>query len=177
MNFDSFRDWLKFKAVDECSASELEELDGLILVAIDEVRNRDSRRKAALEKMALVAKELGFSSIDEVFGSRAKTSQTSLRGERRGNSQFVSGARRPHMNPMDPNASDVWALNKVKQLPAWAELLLSQGWTIEELSYKNHARAMKARGLTPLYDAVQRHSEILAAEAPRVRRKHGMHSD
>lgn len=167
MKYSAVRDWLVDRAGAECTVAELEQLGARILTAIEQAKSIESRRTEALARATAVALEYGFDSLDALQAEAAGSRLAPAAPDRR---EQTSGIRKPHLDPMDPDANKLYALTKHKLLPRWAQRLVDAGWSVDELSYRNHAEALQRRGLPQLYDAVQRHRELLDRETPRPRK-------
>jgi hypothetical protein len=167
VTYSAVRDWLDSRAGAECTVAELEQLAPLILVAAEQARAIEARRAEALARATAVAKEFGFESLDALRGDTGGARAEPAAGSRR---EQISSVRKPHLDPTDASANRLYALTKHKILPPWAQRLIDAGWSMDELSYRNHAEALQRRGLPQLYDAVQRHRDLLAQETPRPRK-------
>jgi phage anti-repressor protein len=81
--------------------------------------------------------------------------------------------RKPHLDPCNPEAHELYALTKYRteNYPEWVKERLQQGFSVEDLHFKNHAAAMRrVLGQEPLYDSTERYHALLAKEAVPFRR-------
>lgn len=160
INYTVVAQWLEQRAATACTVAELKHLAQLIVTAIDTATSLEDRRKTALEQATKIAREFGFESIDEL---RSETSADS-RGTPADGRGTRSGLRKPHLDPLDPDACELLAITKMRpdNYPKWVKERLEQGFTIDELHFRNHAQGLARLGLgEPRYDAVVRHKELV----------------
>lgn len=164
ISYNAVLNWITERAGAECTAAELDQLGARILAAAELAKSIESRREEALARATAVAQEFGFSSLDALQIAKTRTEPAA------GGRQPASSIRKPHLDPTDAGANKLYALTKHKKLPGWAQRLVDAGWTVDELSYRNHTEALNTRGLPQLYDPIERHRELLARETPRPRK-------
>ncbi|MCB4359607.1 hypothetical protein [Quatrionicoccus australiensis] len=138
-----------------CTLPEIDTLQFLLDAARDKAEVKAQRINDAIAAAEVAAKEAGLSLHEMIQGKRTPTKNRSPL------------LRKPYLNPFDAS-SPLYALSTKRHghsLPDWADALVKQGWTLDELHYKNHAKALEKRGITPLYDAEQRYSRLAAIVA------------
>lgn len=171
ITFDAIAGWLDAN----WQTLTVEQVSGLIsrLDTIEnKLKDRRSLANAALQKAAEEAKKLGFNSLEELLQAAQLSSGHPLHstapktGLSNGSRKRPFVPRKPYLDPLDPN-TQAWALAKHHPRPDWVKDRLSEGWTLEELHYKRHKWALAARNIQPLYDAIERHAELMQQETGR----------
>lgn len=130
--------------------------------ALIEWHQRDAEQMAkALADLTTIAERRGID-IGQLLGTGASrqfigkvTSGAASKGA--GRKQF----RKPHLNPLDPD-TDAYSLDKVREKPEWLIQLEADGWTIDDLHYKNISRAALLRNVSLPWDPIEKHAEIAA---------------
>lgn len=171
LNYNAVLAWLESSAVD-CTTEQINKMIGVLLEAEDKAKGREAACKHALAQALELAKKAGFDSIEALLRA-ANPGQPQPATAATVSDKPVAIPRRPYLDPLDPNPTQAWAVfaNRPAHTPDWIKTRLAEGWSLSELHYKNHHSAMKARNMKPLYDAVQKHAELLAQEQPRYKRR------
>lgn len=155
INYNRVAEWLRFDAKN-CTLEQLTQLSELLKTATDDAANVDQRREETLRQMQEFARQAGYGSLDELL--KPPAAAKARRAKAAGTS------RCPFMDPFNPE-SDCYSLSnrpdKRPHWPAWADdLVRNQKWDKSELHYRQHAKALNARGLPILYNAVERYQRI-----------------
>lgn len=149
--------WLTENA-NTCTLAELDAMQAQITSARDKAAVKAQRIATALAAAEAAAKEAGLSLSELVKRERTGAGKHPVTS--------VS-IRKPYLNPFDAE-SPLYALSTKRfgqSLPQWAADLVGQGWTLDELHYKQHAAALAKRGITPVYDAEERYNRLVALAA------------
>lgn len=142
-----------------CTMQQLEVIQEALDDAKERARQRERNRSDALAKMQALAKEAGFESPEALLLASSPAALPALQGRRQ------SVPRKPYFNPLSENPELVALAHRSPEtLPAWCRDLFAQGWTADELHWKNHKNALKRRGITPLYDSAVKFKELQARE-------------
>lgn len=150
--------WLDSDA-DSCTLAQLEVLQEALNDAKDRARQREQARSTALAQMQALAKAAGFDSPEALLLASSPAGLPTLQGRR------LSVPRKPYFSPLSPDPELVALAHRSPEtLPSWCRELFSQGWTADELHWKNHKNALKRRGITPLYDSAVKFKELQARE-------------
>jgi hypothetical protein len=166
-NFVGLNKWLGEHA-SELNCEQLEQLSGIIMTALDKAKNKAAAASEALKAADEIAKKAGFADMEDLLRqTRGEPVATEPVGRKASPGQHL---RRPHLDPLDANADELFALTKTRFLPDWATRLIEAGWSLEELRWDKHKEALKKRGLPTLYDPRERYLE-LAAKAPKRYRR------
>jgi hypothetical protein len=128
--------------------AQLDELQGALDGAKVTVAGKSAKLQEALAQAEAVARAAGVSLEDLVKAAKPAPAKARARD-----------SRKPYMDPFDANSVPV-ALRPNTRWPAWATTLIGQGWDISELRYDAHVKALKARGMPVLYDAVARYKQL-----------------
>lgn len=135
-------------------------------------RRMDARHEALLQAQE-AAKAAGFNSLEELL--LASRGQVEVRVPPR--SSIFAAPRKPYLIPDQPDtiAYAVYKNRVPPQVQAFLNRSLAYGgrpWTIEEMHYKQIARARAERGLDPNapWDPVKKHEELMAVKLSPLRR-------
>lgn len=150
--------WLDTDA-GQCTLEQLEVIQAALNDAKDRARQRERIRTDALTQMQALAKAAGFDTPEALLLASSPAGLPALQGRRQ------SVPRKPYFNPLSPNPELVALAHRSEDtLPSWCRELFAQGWTADELHWKNHKNALKRRGITPLYDSAVKFKELQARE-------------
>lgn len=156
------------------SPEDMEEILEALPDLVEERKNDAEQMRRAVEDIMTIATKSGAKTLQQLLTMTSTeapelfagalvgpTSSTQSKAppvrKTEGSRQF----RKPHLNPLDPN-TDAYSLDKVRVKPGWLIQLEKDGWTIEDLHFKNIGRAAKARGFQLPWDPIQKHEEIKA---------------
>lgn len=156
--------WLKQQAAAQCTPEELHRLHSLVDTAEAAAKARTEQQTAARARLEALALESGFADVTSFLratmpGTIPDPGQQPIR--------LPVPARRPYFDPLDPNPvlTAVTHCNP-ENYPEWVKKRLAEGWDLEELHYKQHRLALKARGITPLHeDSVQLYNDLASKTA------------
>ena len=154
----------------EGSSQTLEELlhiQAALTKALESARQRHNKAEKALAELDQVAQAQGFKDLADLLSNASP--EVAAQFPTIAHVSKPVGGRKPFLDPMNPE-SDCYALGHRKQLPAWVEDRLAEGWTREELHYKRHAAGYTRLGIKPVYDAAARYKELNQA-SPTFRRR------
>lgn len=158
--------WLKRDAAAQCTPDELHALYPLLVEAESAASARVEQQTAARARLEALACESGYPDVTAFL--RATMPGTIPEP---GQPAAVP-ARRPYFDPCDPNPVLIALTHcKPKNRPPWVQEKLSAGWDLAELHYKRHRLALKSRGITPLYDSIEKYHELSAKTAAFRREK------
>lgn len=165
LSFQQVLNWIDDQAKD-CTAAQLNMLMQKLEAAKREAAQRDEQVERVRQQMSEMAKSLGLESPAELMkfikpGAVEAAPKTKF--IRQGSRVPRTSIRKPYMDPFDPQ-SDIHALPHMHPLLPWAQRCIDQGWSKEELHYKRIKAAWQARGLPELYDPIERHAALIAAE-------------
>ena len=133
----------------ELDQAQLDELQGALDGAKATVANKTAKLQDALAQAEAVARAAGVSLDDLVRAAKPTPAKARAKD-----------SRKPYLDPFDANSVPV-ALRPNTRWPAWAvDLIEKQGWDISELRYDAHSKALRARGMPVLYDAVARYKQL-----------------
>jgi len=132
----------------ELDQAQLDELQGALDGAKATVANKTAKLQDALAQAEAVARAAGVSLDDLVRAAKPAPAKPRAKD-----------SRKPYLNLFDKQSEAV-ALRPNTRWPEWATTLIEQGWDISELRYDAHAKALRARGMPIVYDAVARYKQL-----------------
>lgn len=156
----SVTNWLKNGAAAQCTPSELHSLYSLLGEAESAAAARVEKQTAARSRLEALARESGYPDVTAFLRATMPGAMPDP-GQPAG--RLPVPARRPFFDPLDPNPT-LFALThcKPENMPDFVKTRLAEGWDLEELHYKKHRLALKSRGITPLYDSIEKYHELSA---------------
>lgn len=158
LSWETIFRWVHEEA-DKCTSAQLYDLHYALEEARDRARSRDAARSDALAKMQALAADAGYQSVEALLLATNPSGLPALQGRRQ------SVPRKPYFDPTSPNPELVaLAHRSTDTLPDWVKQRYAEGWTADELHWKNHKNALKRRGITPLYDSAVKFKELQARE-------------
>lgn len=158
LTFVGVRRWLEENAK-ECSEEELHTLAFIIESALVVVEKKNEEVQKKIDQILELARQVG---LDENAINNFLAKETRLSASYR---VPRTGIRRPYMNPFDEQ-SGIYAFppNHPEKMPQWAKDAMNNGWSKNEMHYKNLADAWQKRNMKALYDPIKRHNDLQAAE-------------
>jgi len=152
IGFSTVARWLD-EAASACTPAQLDELATRLAAARQQAEARASQLSAARAAAEAAAKAAGVS-LEELL-------RIAPAGGKQPAKVRPKDSRKPYLDPFNPQ-SECYAISSRRghKIPEWAERLIEQGWAVEELHYKRHAAALRARGQQPRYDAVARYKQL-----------------
>lgn len=155
--------WLKRDAAAQCTPDELHALYPLLVEAESVASARVEQQTAARARLEALARESGYPDVTALL-------RATMPGTIPEPGQQPFGlpvpSRRPYFDPLDPNPV-LTALThcKPENRPRWVQEKLAAGWDLTELHYRQHRLALKARGIEPLYDSVEKYEQLSSKTA------------
>lgn len=174
LSYKSVLNWVESEAKN-CSTRELEYLSGMVEVALDQAKTRESATRYALEQAEVAAQKAGYQSLEALLNATGRSLSPSKQpiAATNQNGRQLAPPRKPYMDPMSPADSvKAYAVYKNRAMPPELQKRIDEGWDLSEMSFRRISAARKARGFPPNepYDPIQKHAELMAAEPPRYRR-------
>lgn len=159
----SVTNWLRQDAAGQCTPDELHALYPLLSDAESAAEARVQQQTAARARLDALARESGFADVASFLRSTVPGAMPEA-GQATG--RVAVPSRRPYFDPLDSNPV-LTALThcKPENRPDWVKKRLEEGWDLEELHYKKHRLALKSRGITPLYDSIEKYEELSSKTA------------
>lgn len=158
LTYSSVLQWLAANA-ETLTPAEIAKLETAVANAKAESHRHNEKLQRALAEMESIAKSVGLGSATDLLKLVARGPAAAAPDGKTPR----AGLRKPYMDPYDPD-SGIFALTHLHELPEWARRAVANGWTKPEFHYKRIGAAWKARGITPAYDPIARHKELMHKE-------------